>query len=96
MLVALFFRTIDPATKRLPLFASMADKMTAIRRTGQVCGAMVIVGGKVKDMVIGDPIVSDCTGKGCASSLIGCVNEVGAYLSTHPPAILSKSPSSRA
>ena len=35
-------------------------------------GALVLVGGVVKDLLIGDPIVTACTGLGCAKTLITC------------------------
>ena len=73
--IAVWLTTPDAATKRPPLFAAIAHKMTALRRTGQVCGFLALVNGVVVDVLVGDPIVLDCSGAGCAANLIACFRD---------------------
>ncbi len=47
-----FLTTPDIATGRLPVYAINADKVTELRRTGQVVGMLVMIRGVIKCGVV--------------------------------------------
>ena len=57
------------ATKRFPVFALMADKATLRRRTGQMHGIIVIIGGVLTPILLSILSAVDSTGPGLADLL---------------------------
>eukprot|EP00854_Cymbomonas_tetramitiformis_P026781 gene26781-32907_t len=56
--IVLFLDTVDPATGQRPVYAINADKVTELRRTGQIVGMLVMVEGVIKAIFLGDPPVT--------------------------------------
>ena len=59
----------DPATKRPPAFAVMADKATVMSRTGQMVGIILMVCGILTPIFVSTLIASEGTGLGLATLL---------------------------
>ena len=75
--VALFFHTPCPATLRPPPFCVSADKVTTLRESGQVTGVLTMVGGKIVDICMGNPVVDKgSTGKALATKIDECLRAV--------------------
>lgn len=59
----------DPATKRPPAFAVMADKATLLHRTGQMVGIILMIAGVLTPIFLSTLIAADGTGLGLATLL---------------------------
>eukprot|EP00854_Cymbomonas_tetramitiformis_P033648 gene33648-43303_t len=57
--ICLFLETPDQATNRPPVYAINADKVTELRRTGQVVGMLTMIRGVIKALLLGDPPVTE-------------------------------------
>jgi hypothetical protein len=69
--IAHFLRTPQPSTGQRPPFCIVADKMTALRRTGQMVGMLVLVDGSIKAVFAGClPVVEGHTGMDIARNLL--------------------------
>ena len=60
---------LDPATKRPPAFAVMADKATVLHRTGQMVGLILMIAGVLTPIFLSVLIADDGTGFGLANLL---------------------------
>ncbi|KAK3239899.1 hypothetical protein CYMTET_50208 [Cymbomonas tetramitiformis] len=53
--ILLYLGTPDPATRRCPVYAINADRVTELQRTGQIVGMLVMVDGVIRAIFLGDP-----------------------------------------
>ena len=69
--------TVDPATGRTPVFATMIDKATVDRETGQMAGIIVFLQGQLTAIFLSTLLAPDATGDGLADLLISAL--MGGY-----------------
>jgi hypothetical protein len=76
--IAQFLRTPQPTTGKCPPFCIVADKLTALRRTGQLVGLLVLVDGTIKAVFAGClPVVDGHRGVDIASNLLEALEPYG-------------------
>jgi len=76
--IAKFLRTPQEATGMPPPFCIVADKMTALRRTGQMVGILAVVNGRIKAIFAGClPVTDGHTGAAVAQNLLNALSPYG-------------------
>ena len=76
--IATFLKTPQEATGLPPPFCIVADKMTALRRTGQLVGLLVLVEGRIKAVFVGClPVVDGHHGPDVADNLLEVLEPYG-------------------
>jgi hypothetical protein len=71
-----YLTTRDKATGKRPVAALNADKVTCLRKTGQLCGLLSMIDGVIVPMFIGTSRVTACGGLDLATALMGVADDI--------------------
>lgn len=71
--IELLLTSVDPATGREPVFATIIDKATVDRETGQMHGVIAMIRGVLVPIFLSTLLAPNASGEGLADLLIACL-----------------------